>query len=303
MGSSAGTSTGTQTTQTQSRTAPWGPAQKPLKEIIGGVAGEIPNYQPTAAETGALNTISQNAQAGNPFTGQITSLANDLFSGGPDRSGMMTNAYADYQKQAQPYLDPGYLDPASNPAFKGYLDTVSNDIQNRVNGMFAGAGRDLSGANQQSLARGIAEGTAPIFANQYNQNVATQRGVMEGLLGGAGTTTGILSGLDQTALGNRAQGVGAASEALGAQNYGAKSILEAEAMRRGLPLNNLSQLSSLLLPIAGLGGQSSGTATSNTSQTMSPVQQAMGWTNVASNFGKGVTGVGQGMQYLGGIFA
>lgn len=303
MGGGMGTSSATQSTATQSKTNPWDPTVKPLKQIVGGINSEIPNYQPTAAETGALDTISANAQKGNPYVPQIQSLATDLLGGGTDRTGMVNDAYSNYQKQAQPYLDPSYLDPSSNPAFKGYMDTISNDIQSRVNGMFAGAGRDLSGMNTQTLARGLAEGTAPIFANQYNQNVATQRGMMDNLYNAGGQTAGLLSGMDQTALGNRAQGVGAAAEALGAQNSGANSILQAEAMRRGLPLGNLQQLSSLLLPIAGAGSQTSGTATSTGTQTMSPIQQAMGITSVASNFGKGVTGVGQGMQYLGGIFS
>lgn len=296
---SMGTSSATQQTQTQSKTSPWGPTQKPLKEIVSGIGTEVPNYQPTAAETGALDTISANAQAGNPYVPQIKSLADDLFGGGVDRTGMASDAYTDYKAQAQPYLDPGYLDPANNPAFKNYMSTISDDIQNRVNGMFAGGGRDLSGMNTQTLARGITEGTAPVFANQYNQNVATQRGMMDNLYNAGGNTTGILSGLDQTALGNRAQGVGAAAEVLGAQNSGAKSILEAEAMRRGLPLGNLQNLSSLLLPIAGAGSQSSGTATSTGTQTMSPLQQIAGWTNIAGGIPKAMTGI----QSLGGIFS
>lgn len=303
MGGSMGTSSATQSTATKSKTNPWEPTESGLKNIVGGINGQVQNYQPTAAENTALDQIMGNAQKGNPFSGQITSLANDLFSGGQDRTGIANDAYANYQKQSQPYLDAGYLDPASNPAFKNYLDTTANDIQSRVNGMFAGAGRDLSGANLQTLSRGITEGTAPIFANQYNQNVATQRGVMDNLYNAGNQTTGVLSGLDQTALGNRAQGVGAAAESLGAENYGSNAVLAAEAQRRGLPLSNLQNLSSLLLPIAGAGGQSSGTSTSVGTQTMSPIQQAMGLTSVASNFGKGVTGVGQGMQYLGGIFS
>lgn len=303
--SGGGTSTATQQTATQSKTAPWKPTVAPLKDIIGGISGQIPNYQPTGAETGALNTIMQNAQAGNPYTGQIQSLANDLFTGGPDRTGMVNDAYSAYKQQAQPYLDPGYLDPYNNPAFKSYLDTTANDIQSRMASMYAGAGRDPSGAGNfgQNLARGITEGTAPIFANQYNQNVATQRGAQDSLFSAGGQSAGLLSGLDQTALGNRAQGVGAAAEALGSQNYGAKSILEAEAMRRGLPLGNLNQLSQLLLPIAGMGSQTSGTSSSTGTQTMSPVQQAMGWTNVAKNALPAAQGIGGTAQYLGGIFS
>jgi hypothetical protein len=274
MGSSAGTSNSSTTTgqESQTKTEPWRWAVPHLKTQLGNISGEQGGYKPTAAETGAID--------------QITGLANDLFTGGTDRTGMVSDAYSNYQKQAQPYLDPGYLDPSSNPAFKNYMDTTANDIQTRVNSMFAGAGRDMSGMNQQTLARGITEGTAPMFANQYNQNVQTQRGVMDNLYNAGNTSAGVLSSMDQTALGNRAQGVGAAGMALEAQNYGPNSVLQAEAMRRGIPLQNLAQLNSLILPIAGMGGTSntSGTATSTGTQTMSPVQQAMGWSQAFSPF-------------------
>lgn len=301
--SGGGTSSAQQTTQTKSKTNPWEPTEKGLKQVVGGINSQIPNYATTANEQSALDQIMANAQKGNPFSGQITSLANDLFTGGQDRTGIVNDAYSSYQKQAQPYLDQSYLDPANNPAFNAYTTQLANSAANRVNGMFAASGRDMSGANMSELGRGITEATLPVFANQYNQNVATQTGLMNNLYNAGNSTAGVLSGLDQTALGNRAQGVGAAAESLGADNYGANSVLAAEAQRRGLPLNNLSQLSQLLLPIAGAGGQSSGTSSSSGTQTMSPLQQAMGWTNVASNFGKGVSGVAGGMQQLGGIFS
>lgn len=283
MGGGMGTSSATQQTQQKSKTNPWEPTESGLKNIVSGINKQIPNYQPTTAETGALNTISANAQNVPNYGAQAQQLTQDLYGGGIDRTGIVNDAYSNYQKQAQPYLDPSYLDPASNPAFKGYMDTISNDIQNRVNGMFAGAGRDLSGMNTQTLARGITEGTAPIFAQQYNQNVATQRGLMDNLFSAGGQAAGLLSGLDQTALGNRSAGASAAQSELDAKNMGANSILQAEALRRGLPLNNLQQLSSLLLPIAGAGQQSSGTATSTGTQTMSPIQQFMGITSGINN--------------------
>lgn len=301
--SGGGTSSAQQQTETKSKTKPWKPTIPALENIIGQISGQLGNTKPTEYETAALDQIRANAQQGNPFTAQITSLANDLFTGGPDRSGIVNDAYANYQKQSQPYLDPNFLNPYTNPAFQGYMDTVTNDVTDRVNSMFAGAGRDLSGMNMQTLARGIAEGTAPIFANQYNQNVANQRGAMDNLFSAGGQTAGLLSGMDQQSLSNRAQGVGAAAEALGSQNYGANQMLQAEAARRGLPLNNIGNVSSLLLPIAGLGQQSAGTATSTGTQTMSPVQQALGWTQVASNFGKGVSGMAGGVQQLGSIFS
>ena len=56
-------------------------------------------------------------------------------------------------------------------------------MQNSVNGQFAGAGRDLSGLNQQYLGRGITAAEAPILLNQYNQNVAQRQQAASGLLG------------------------------------------------------------------------------------------------------------------------
>lgn len=300
--SGAGTSSATQNTQTKSKTNPWKPTQEPLKQVVSGISGEVGNYAPTAAETGALNTISANAQNTPNYGMQAQQLTQDLYGGGIDRTGIVNNAYSDYQKQAQPYLDPSYLDPGKNPYFSAYTDKLANDAASRVNGMFAASGRDMSGANMAELGRGITEATLPVFANQYNQNVSTQRGLMDNMYSAGGQTAGLLSGLDQTALGNRSAGAGAAQSELDAKNMGANSILQAEAMRRGLPLQNLQQLSSLLLPIAGAGSQSSGTASSQGTQTMSPLQQAMGWTSVASNFGKGVSGVTGGLQQLGGIF-
>ena len=44
--------------------------------------------------------------------------------------------------------------------------------------MFAGAGRDLSGLNTQTLARGLSQGEGQLVANQYNANVANQLGAM-----------------------------------------------------------------------------------------------------------------------------
>ena len=198
--SGAGTSSATQSTQTSSKTNPWGPTVDPLKAVVGQINSQIPNTAPTAAENTALSNIMSNAQAAPNYGPQAQQLAQDLFGGGTDRTGIVNDAYNSYKAGAQPYLDPSYLDPASNPAFKGYLDIITNDIQNRVNGMFAGAGRDLSGMNTQTLARGITEGTAPVFADQYNKNVATQTGLMNNMFNAGGQTAGLLSGLDQTAL-------------------------------------------------------------------------------------------------------
>lgn len=296
------------TTQSQSsQTNPWQPTMGALNNIIGQINGQMGNVAPTGNEMQAFDALRANATGTPSYAPQVGALANDLFTGGPDRSGYVTDAYNQYRAAAQPYLSQDYLNPYNNPAFSTYMSTVSNDIQNRINAQFAGAGRDMSGMNQGAVARGIVEGTAPVFANQYNQNVATQTGLMNNMFN-AGTQTGAnLSALDQTALGNRMQG---ANTALGmlpmAQDMNANRMLAAEGMARNLPLSNIANIENLLLPIAGLGGQSEGTSTGTTTMRQNPIQTAVGagigalglfggMLNPGTSFGGGLfNGFGQG---------
>ena len=165
------------------------------------------------------------------------------------------------------------------------INTLTSNITNNVNGQFAAAGRDGSGMNQQALARGIAQGVAPVIQSQFNQNVANQQGAAGNLYSAGNTNAGLLSGLQQQFLANQGAGAGAASTASDLANSGPNAILQAEAARRGIPVQNLGLLANIGIPIAGLGGQSSGTGT--TTQHLSPVQQIMGISSLLGNFGTG----------------
>lgn len=240
--------------KSRTKTDPWKPTVPTLTNLVGQINGQTGNTAVTGNENAALDTLTQNAQAGNPYAPQIGNLASDLFAGGVDRSGTASDAYSAYKDQLSPFATAQHYGPDGNPGLKGYLDTISNDVQNRVNGMFAGAGRDFSGANLNSLARGIAEGTAPILAQQYNTDVGRQFDAANSLYGAGNTTTGLLSGLDQTRLGNRQTGIGVGQDALNARDSGANQLLNVEQQRRSLPLTNIGNLESLITPLAQLGG-------------------------------------------------
>ncbi len=295
---STGTGSKDQSTQTQQQqsqtTNPWEPTIPALKTLIGQLNTQTGLTQLTGNETGALDQLMANAQSSGQYTKPLQDIASNVM--GQDRSGYATGAYDAYKQQVDPYLQSDYLDPYKNPAFQNYLQTTTNDIQNRVNGMFAGSGRDMSGANLQTLARGITEGTAPIFANQYNQNVATQRGAQDNLYSAGNTTAGVLSGMDQSRL-QTAQG--AADTALAAQNYAPNSILGASAQARALPLSNIGNVASLLTPLAGLGGTSQGTSSGTANSQMTykqPLSQTVGdWTKAAIGFGPGMSSIGSGL--------
>lgn len=286
-----GTSSSTQRTsqeqQGQSTTSPWAPAQGILSNILSGIGSQ--SAAPTTAQNNALGTIQQNAQGAQNYGGQATDLANQLMAGGgaQQNAGILGSAYQNYQNQLNPIANQNN-DPTQAPGMQALLDTIRQDVGNQINGQFAAAGRDMSGLNQQSLARGISQGEAVPLLNQYNQNVQNQMGAAGALYGAGGQTAQGLQGFNQQGFANQGQGLDTAINGIpAAQNNQANQVLQAGQQAYQLPLQNLGMLSNLTIPIAGLGSQnnSSGTSSgmSQGTQTMSGLQQAMGYANI---FGK-----------------
>jgi hypothetical protein len=274
-------------TQTQnSTTAPWEAAQPALKGILSQLTGNLNNTGLTGAETGAIDTLQANAGNASQFAPQITDFAKTLLGGGgaTDQAGNVNANYQRYVDQTNPLASNTNYNPYDTPGFKDALSTTIADITNSTNGQFAAAGRDFSGMNSQTLGRGIMQGVAPTIAAQYNQNVNNQQGAAGNLYQAGNTNAGILSGLNQQRLSNQAQGVTAAGAANEAQNAGANATLEAEAKRRGIPVQALGLLAQIGIPIAGLGGQSTGTSTGT--QQMSGADQFLKIANGAGGLFK-----------------
>jgi len=261
-----------QTQQTHQTTQPWAPTLPALDSILSNVNALSSSVPLTGTETGALNTLAANAAAGNPYRAQIGALANDLFTGGPDRSGIVNDAYAQLGSQLGATAAGDYLNPNRNPFFAQTTQTIGNDVQNRLAGMYAGAGRDPVGAGNfaQTLGRGIAEGVAPAYSNVYNTERQNQISAANQLFGAGSQVANLLAGLDKTPFANRLSGLGVSDAALNAQNYGANQPLAIEAQRRSIPLNALAQLSNIVTPIARLGTTTDGTQTT-TGEQFNPV--------------------------------
>ena len=178
-------------------------------------------------------------------------------------------------RQLNPYLQSSFLDPRNTPGFSDALNAVNSDITNQVNGQFAAAGRDMSGMNSQALARGLSQGEGQLVANQYNQNVQNQLGAANSLYGAGNATGGLLSGFRQQAMANQQAGIGAADQANQAQQYGPLLQLQAEATRRGIPLQTLAAQSTRCRRAQAFGttiGNTQGTTTTS----VPPLQQIIG---------------------------
>lgn len=277
-----GTSTQQQTQQ--STTNPWAPAQPALQGILGQLQSNLNNTGVTAGENSALNTIINNGNATSQYNPAITDYTNSLLSGGGalNQAGAVNQNYQNYYNATNPLASNTNYNPYSTPGFSDAVNTLTSDITNSVNGQFAAAGRDGSPANSQALARGITQGISPVIQAQYNQNVQNQQGAAGNLYNAGNTNAGILSGLQQQYLANQGQGVNTVGTGLQAQNAGATAALAAEMQRQGIPIQNLGLLASIGVPIAGLGGTSTGT--SSGSKTDSGMQQF-------AQFGQGVGGL------------
>lgn len=254
-----GQSTSTQTVQSQS--APWAAAQPALQAMLGQINTGLNNTGLTSAESSALDTLKNNAAAGNPYAGQIAGYAQSLLNGGgaTAQSGNVQDNLTSYRDRLTPYANGSMV--GSNPALMAQLAQIRSDVGDSVNSQFAAAGRDFSGANLMAYGRGVAAAEAPVIAAQYNQDVANQLAAAGALYNAGNTTANTLTQMQQSDLANRGQGVAAAQAALDAQNYGANATLAAEAQRRGIPVQALGLLAQIGVPIAQLGTQGNSTTT------------------------------------------
>ncbi len=278
---------GGKSTQTQqSSTQPWTPAQPALNGILGQLQGLIPNSGLSSTSTNAINQMEGNAQAGNPFSSQITGTVSNLLNGGGAnaQASNLTNGLNAFTAQTNPLASNTNYDPMQTPGFADALKTMGSDITNQVNGQFAAAGRDMSGMNTQTLARGLAQGLAPTIASQYNTNVANQQNAAGNLYNANNTTGGLLTGLNQQGVTNQVQGISSANDALSAQNYTPQMLLQLEQLKQQIPAQNLGLLTQIGVPIAGLGQQSQGTSTTTQPWTTGFAQVAGG---LGSLFGGG----------------
>lgn len=269
------TSKQTQAQQIQSQSSPWAPTQPILNGILSGVQGQLPNYATTPAEGQALNQLQTNAAGVPNFAPQASDITGQFLGGDP--TGLIKSGLTNYTNELSP-IATGNLDPTKTPGIQNLLATIRNDVSNSVNSQFAGAGRDLSGDNTQALARGISQGEAAPLLGQYNQNVQDVIQAGQGILNANNNASSAITG-------NQTQGFNLASNLPALAMQGPAGLLSALQQSKMLPLQNLGMFENLTVPIAGLGGQVSGTSNSQGTSTPSPLSSALGVFHTLFPFG------------------
>jgi hypothetical protein len=278
----------------QSETRPWAEAM-PLVNTLLGQYGSM-STGVTGDQSSALAGL-KNSLSGLPnFGGTAAESIGKLFSSdSAPQVGMLNTAYDTLRTNLGGTASGANLNPYETPGFSDALRTATDDALNRVKGVYAGSGRDPSGAGSfaGSAARGILQGTAPTIANQYNQNYGNMVTANRDLLTGAASTASGINNLRQSDFSNVLSGITGAAALPGLYGGPAQAQLAAANAAYSQPYQNLAQLLQPSVALAGLGSNSSGTGTST--QTNNP-----SWLDTIN---QGLTLGGKISSGLGSLFA
>ncbi len=288
-----GSSSQNTTTSQASTSAPGAMTAPTVQGIIGQLNPLLSNSGTTQAQTDAIAQLTANGQAGNPYAAAESANANELLSGGgaTSQNGALTDNLNTLKTTLGTYTDPNYS-TVNSPDVQRALQAANAGITNDVNGQFAAAGRSGSGYNTQTLAQGITNADAPIILNQANLDTANRMAAANTLYGAGNTTSGAITTNNQTALGNKLAGNGAASSALDAANWGPQSVIAAQELGKSIPATDLGMLAQIGIPLAGLNTTTNSNGTSNTNASPSLLQDITGIGGMLGSAGKGATSVG-----------
>lgn len=253
----------------QSQTQPWSAAMPLVNSLLSKYGTQSTDV--TGSQSSAINNLLSSTSALPDFTGQATNAVNSIFNtSNAPQVGTLQDAYSTLKSNLGSTASGANLNPYSTPGFSDAINTAIADATNATKGVYAGSGRDPSGAGSfaGSLARGITQGISPTIASQYNQNYQNMVNANNSLMTGASNTASGINSLNTSQVGTLLSGLSGASSIPGLATQNATTQLGAANTAYGLPYSNLSQLLQPSLALAGLGSSSSGSGTST--QTSSP---------------------------------
>lgn len=270
----------TQQAQT-SQTNPWEPAMPLVNSLFSQYGGLNPGV--TANQGGALTNLNSAVSSIPNFGATGTGAVGNLFSSSNSspQVGMLNTAYDTLRTNLSPTASGANLDPFKTPGFSDAINTGIQDATNAVKGVYAGSGRDPSGAGSfaQTLGRGITQGISPTIASQYNTNFSNMMNANNSLFSGAGGTASAINNLRAGDTSTTLAGLQGAGAIPGLYTAPGMAQVGAANAQYSQPFQNLAQLLQPSVALAGLGNTSSGTGNSTQTSTpslMSTIGQGLG---------------------------
>ena len=164
--------TGRSNNSTTTSGGPWKPSEPYLKNVMKRAGNLIKDgsgynnpkfagYVPMSAQTkGALGDISAIANQGNPLAGQSMGALQSILGGATN------DKYGDLYNNS------------SNQAFQGVVDTQAGRLTDDVNRSFSDMGRYGSASHTGALVDQVGDYRAKMASDNWNQNIANQRGIL-----------------------------------------------------------------------------------------------------------------------------
>jgi hypothetical protein len=265
---SFGSSSKTTKTNQQSQSEPWAPAMPYLGQFLKDTDLLRSTMGPSGDQLDAYAQLKRNAVQGSPWLDQIERLATDQF-GTASRTGMVDDAYGTMKTQLADVAAGKNQDILSDPRIAAMLSQVGNDAQNRVHSLFAAAGRDPVGnaAGLQAMGRGITQAQLPILMQEFARQQGRTDDAIRTLGQGGMTAAATGQQLDAESMARRNAGIETMKQFLTARDMPANTVLNLDQQLKQMPFEDFSLLASLILPVAGLGGQQAGSSVSKSKGT------------------------------------
>jgi hypothetical protein len=225
----------------------------------------------TKDEKSAYGGIRDNSAWSESMMPYQQGLISSLYGGGGMGEGAdeIRQAWAQTAPVYGQYLQPGYLDPMSNPYLQPAIEAARSGAYNDVAGRFHKAGRSFSGSEGAAYGDAAAKAALPMLLGQYNTNVGAQQGAASGLLGAASGTS---AGLDAAQKGILTAQMAAPGQ-MNNLNIPENMLLGISDRQRAAALQALN---AKLAAVSSTPFASSTTTSGITSQNSDPFQALMG---------------------------
>lgn len=258
------TTTQNQNSNSTTTTNPWSAATPLLQSLIDKYSGL--STGPTGAQTDAAGNLVSAASGVPSFAPQSTTAVNNTFG----NAGMLNSNLEAIKGNLGATASGANLDPYKTPGFGDAINTAMGDITKQVKGVYAGSGRDPSGAGSfaGSLGRGLTQGIAPIVQSQANQNTQNMLTANNTLYNAGNQTVGALNS-------NTAAGLAGAGMLPGITTAPASAQLAAANTQQGLPYQSLLAQLQAAGMLGGMGGTSTQIGQSSGSGTMTPANDPL----------------------------
>ena len=203
-----------QTTSTQT-SQPWDVSQPYLKQVLGGAqtayqSGKGFEYNPgstvvpfSGQTQSAMSGIENTANAGNPLgTASNTQALGILNSGGMSdwQKNALQGTYGVATGQNQINTGgqlQGLLDQSSNPYYANAVDRQAGKLSDDIARQFSVGGRFGSDAMTGEIADQVGGFRNQALSDQWNQNIANQRGLLGDMTGVQGANIANMVGAGQ----------------------------------------------------------------------------------------------------------